>query len=52
MFAGKVLAVLSYATAVLLIYVVVGLVAGGLIWGFDPLTSLSGTTVTSVAGWC
>ena len=45
-FAGKVLAALTYTVAVLLLYVGVGLVAGGLIWGFDPLTSLSGTTIT------
>jgi ABC-2 type transport system permease protein len=30
---------------ILLVYVAVGLVVGGLIWGFDPLTTLSGTTV-------
>ena len=46
-FAGKVLAALTYTAAVLLLYVGVALVAGGLIWGFDPLTSLSGTTITS-----
>jgi ABC-2 type transport system permease protein len=45
-FAGKVLAALTYTAAVLLLYVGVALVAGGLIWGFDPLTSLSGTTIT------
>jgi ABC-2 type transport system permease protein len=44
-FAGKVLAALTYTAAVLFIYVVIALVAGGLIWGFDPLTTLSGTTI-------
>jgi ABC-2 type transport system permease protein len=44
-FAGKVLAALTYTAAVLVIYVGVALVAGGLIWGFDPLTTLSGTQV-------
>jgi ABC-2 type transport system permease protein len=45
-FAGKVLAALTYTAAVLFTYVGVALVAGGLIWGFDPLTSLSGTPIT------
>jgi ABC-2 type transport system permease protein len=46
-FAGKVLAALTYTAAVLFIYVGVALVAGGLIWGFDPLTTLSGTQITA-----
>jgi ABC-2 type transport system permease protein len=46
-FAGKVLATLTYTAAVLAIYVGVALVAGGLIWGFDPLTTLSGTQITA-----
>jgi ABC-2 type transport system permease protein len=45
-FAAKVLAALSYTFAALLLYVVVGLVIGGLIWGFDPLISLSGTHIS------
>jgi ABC-2 type transport system permease protein len=45
-FAGKVLAALTYTAAVLGIYVGVALVAGGLIWGFDPLTTLSGTQIS------
>jgi ABC-2 type transport system permease protein len=45
-FAGKVLATLTYTAAVLFTYVGVALVAGGLIWGFDPLTTLSGTQIT------
>jgi ABC-2 type transport system permease protein len=44
-FAGKGLAALSYTLALLAIYVGVGIVAGGLAFGFDPLTTLSGTTV-------
>ncbi|MGH2948740.1 MAG: ABC transporter permease [Solirubrobacteraceae bacterium] len=44
-FAGKLLAALTYALAILVVYVGVGLVVGGLVWGFDPLTTLSGTTV-------
>jgi ABC-2 type transport system permease protein len=44
-FAGKVLAALTYTAAVLFLYVGVALVAGGLFWGFDPLTTLSGTTI-------
>ena len=44
-FAGKVLAALTYTVALLAIYVTVGLVVGGLVWGFDPLTTLSGTRI-------
>jgi ABC-2 type transport system permease protein len=44
-FAGKVLAALTYTAAVLFGYVGIALVAGGLIWGFDPLTTLSGTQI-------
>ena len=44
-FAGKLLAALAYTLTILTGYVVIGLVAGGLIWGFDPLTTLSGTQV-------
>lgn len=44
-FVGKVLAALSYTLLALVLFVVTGLVIGGLIWGFDPLTSLSGTRV-------
>jgi ABC-2 type transport system permease protein len=44
-FAGKVLAALTYAFAALVLYVATGLVVGGLIWGFDPLVSLSGTEI-------
>lgn len=44
-FAGKVLAALTYTVAVLVAYVGIALLAGGLIWGFDPLTTLSGTRI-------
>ncbi len=44
-FAGKVLATLTYTAAVLFAYVGIALIAGGLIWGFDPLTTLSGTQI-------
>lgn len=49
-FAGKLLAAFSYAFAALVVFVSVGLVLGGLIWGFDPLTSLSGTRIESGRG--
>jgi ABC-2 type transport system permease protein len=45
-FWGKTLAALSYTFAALFLFVVVGLVVGGLIWGFNPLVSLSGTKIT------
>jgi ABC-2 type transport system permease protein len=44
-FAGKALAALTYAFAALALYVIVGLVAGGLAYGLHPVTTLSGTTV-------
>ena len=44
-FAGKLLAALAYTLTVLGLYVGVGLLAGGLVYGFEPLTTLSGTTV-------
>jgi len=49
-FAGKLLAALSYAFAALVVFITVGLVLGGLIWGFDPLTSLSGTRIGAGRG--
>jgi ABC-2 type transport system permease protein len=45
-FAGKVLASLTYTLLLLIAMGVVGVVAAGLAWGFNPLTSLSGTTVS------
>jgi ABC-2 type transport system permease protein len=44
-FTGKALAALTYTLVALVLFVGVGLVVGGLIWGFDPLISLSGTRV-------
>jgi ABC-2 type transport system permease protein len=44
-FVGKALAALTYTLLALAVFVTVGLVVGGLIWGFDPLISLSGTRV-------
>ena len=45
-FAGKVLAAFTYAIAVLVLFVGVGVAVGGLFWGLDPLVSLSGTTLS------
>jgi ABC-2 type transport system permease protein len=44
-FWAKVLAAFTYTLVVLVAYVGIGLVVGGLAWGFNPLTTLSGTTV-------
>src|SRR5690349_20922760 len=44
-FAAKTLAALTYAFTALVLFVLVGLIVGGLIWGFDPLVSLSGTRI-------
>jgi ABC-2 type transport system permease protein len=49
-FAGKALATATYTVAVVLAMALVGLVAGSIAWGFHPLTSLSGTTVSSGHG--
>src|SRR5439155_17115629 len=45
-FAGKVLAVLTYTFVVVFALGLVGLLAGSIAWGFHPLTSLSGTKVS------
>jgi len=45
-FVGKVLAAFTYAFAALALYVGVGLVLGGIFWGFNPLVSLSGTEIS------
>jgi ABC-2 type transport system permease protein len=45
-FAAKVLAALTYAFAALALFTSVGLLLGGVFWGFDPLVSLSGTTIS------
>lgn len=44
-FAGKAVAALLYTLTALFAFVGVGVVAGGLVYGFEPLTTLSGTTV-------
>jgi len=49
-FAGKVLASISYTLTVVFAMGLVGLVAGSIAWGFHPLTSLSGTKVSAVHG--
>jgi ABC-2 type transport system permease protein len=45
-FAGKVLAAYTYAFAALVLFVLVGLILGGILWGFNPLVSLSGNTIS------
>ena len=49
-FAGKALAAVTYAAVALTAYVGVSLLAGGVLWGFDPVTSLSGTRVDTGRG--
>ncbi len=49
-FAGKVMAALTYTFVVVAAMAAVGLVAGSLAWGFHPLTSLSGTEVSAAHG--
>jgi ABC-2 type transport system permease protein len=49
-FAAKALAAATYAIAALFVYVLTGTIAGGLIWGFDPVTLLSGTVVSPERG--
>jgi ABC-2 type transport system permease protein len=44
-FVAKLLATLTYTLAALVLFVGIGLLVGGLIWGFDPLTSLTGTQI-------
>jgi ABC-2 type transport system permease protein len=44
-FLGKVLAAFTYTLGVLVIYVGIGTVVGGLVYGFEPVTTLSGTTI-------
>jgi ABC-2 type transport system permease protein len=45
-FTGKLLAVVTYTLAILAAFVAIATVAGGLAFGFEPLTTLSGTTIT------
>ena len=44
-FAGKTLAALGYSFVIVAACVLVSLAAGGVAWGFDPLTTLSGSQV-------
>ncbi|HET8754781.1 MAG TPA: ABC transporter permease, partial [Solirubrobacteraceae bacterium] len=44
-FTGKLLATLTYTLAILTAFVAIATVAGGLVFGFEPLTTLSGTTI-------
>jgi ABC-2 type transport system permease protein len=46
-YAGKVLAAFTYTAIVILAMGVVAVVAASIEWGFNPLTSLSGTTVSA-----
>ena len=50
-FAGKVLATVTYTVTVVFLMGLVGLVAGSIAWGFHPLTSLSGTKVSAGHGF-
>jgi ABC-2 type transport system permease protein len=49
-YAGKILAALTYTVLVVFAMAVVGLVAASIAWGFKDLTSLSGTTVSAMHG--
>jgi ABC-2 type transport system permease protein len=44
-FAGKALAALTYTLVVLTLFVGIATVVGGIAFGFEPLTTLSGTTI-------
>jgi ABC-2 type transport system permease protein len=46
--AGKALALLSYAAAVLAVFLVVGELAGAIGWGFKPLMNLSGHELSAL----
>jgi ABC-2 type transport system permease protein len=46
-FVAKIGAAFTYAFTALVLYVAIGLVIGGLIWGFDPLVSLSGNLIST-----
>ena len=49
-YAGKVLAAATYTILAVVAMAVVGLVAASIAWGFNDLTSLSGTTVSAGHG--
>jgi ABC-2 type transport system permease protein len=44
-FTGKLLAAVTYTLVILATFVAIATVAGGLAFGFEPLTTLSGTTI-------
>jgi ABC-2 type transport system permease protein len=48
--AGKALAVLTYLVAALLAFTIVGELAGGIVWGFHPLTNDSGSRLSAMHG--
>ena len=50
-FAGKVLATVTYTLTIVFAMGLVGVVAGSIAWGFHPLTSLSGTKVSPGHGF-
>ena len=50
-FAAKVLATATYTLALVFLMGLVGVVAGSIAWGFNPLTSLSGTQVSARHGF-
>jgi ABC-2 type transport system permease protein len=49
-YAGKALASFTYAVVAVFAMGIVALVAASIAWGFHPLTSLSGTTVSAMHG--
>jgi ABC-2 type transport system permease protein len=49
-FAAKTLAAFTYATVALVLFVGTGLLLGGIAFGFDPVTLLSGTRVSTGRG--
>jgi ABC-2 type transport system permease protein len=49
-FAGKALAAITYAVAAILLNGAVAVVAGSIVSGFNPLTTLSGTRVSAWSG--
>jgi ABC-2 type transport system permease protein len=49
-FAGKVLAAITYTVLVVVAMATVGTIAGTIEWGFKPLASLSGTKISATHG--
>jgi ABC-2 type transport system permease protein len=49
-YAGKVAAAFTYTVVAIVAMGLVGLIAASIAWGFHPLTSLSGTTVSATHG--